>query len=327
MKAGFMAGTMIPQEISVALLAGGKSGEREISLVSGKAVYDALTEAGFSVTQIDPADKKDLVKLIEGSFDVAFLALHGKLGEDGTIQGMLEMIGLPYTGPNVWSSATAIDKAKTKAVYERVGVPTPKSVLLLDPDEMEVQDIVERFGTSCVIKAATEGSALGVYLCNSEQEIAQALQNVFEIDDKAIVETLIRGDEYTVGVLGTQEPYALPVIQIIPINEFYDFESKYAEGGSKHVCPAPLSDELTRRAQEIALLAHEGLECSGVSRTDLLLDEEGNFWALETNTIPGMTPTSLLPDAANSIGMSFTDLCVTLLEDALERASAEATKH
>lgn len=317
-----MAVTIDPQEISVALLAGGKSGEREISLVSGKAVYEALIEAGFSVTQIDPANKKDLVKLVEGSFDVAFLALHGKLGEDGTIQGMLEILGVPYTGPGVWSSATAIDKAKTKVVYERVGVPTPKSVLLLSPDEMSASQVVEEFGTSCVIKAATEGSALGVYLCNSLEEIESALQKVFEIDDKVIIETLIKGDEYTVGVLGTKDPRVLPVIQIIPINEFYDFESKYAEGGSKHVCPAPLSDDLTKKAQDIALLAHKGLECSGVSRTDLLLDEHGDFWALETNTIPGMTPTSLLPDAAQSIGMSFTELCIGLISDALENARA-----
>lgn len=317
-----MAVTIDPQEISVALLAGGKSGEREISLVSGKAVYEALIEAGFSVTQIDPANKKDLVKLVEGSFDVAFLALHGKLGEDGTIQGMLEILGVPYTGPGVWSSATAIDKAKTKVVYERVGVPTPKSVLLLSPDEMSASQVVEEFGTSCVIKAATEGSALGVYLCNSLEEIESALQKVFEIDDKVIIETLIKGDEYTVGVLGTKDPRVLPVIQIIPINEFYDFESKYAEGGSKHVCPAPLSDDLTKKAQDIALLAHKGLECSGVSRTDLLLDEHGDFWALETNTIPGMTPTSLLPDAAQSIDMSFTELCIGLISDALENARA-----
>lgn len=317
-----MAVTIDPQEISVALLAGGKSGEREISLVSGKAVYEALIEAGFSVTQIDPANKKDLVKLVEGSFDVAFLALHGKLGEDGTIQGMLEILGVPYTGPGVWSSATAIDKAKTKVVYEQVGVPTPKSVLLLSPDEISASQVVEEFGTSCVIKAATEGSALGVYLCNSLEEIESALQKVFEIDDKVIIETLIKGDEYTVGVLGTKDPRVLPVIQIIPINEFYDFESKYAEGGSKHVCPAPLSDDLTKKAQDIALLAHKGLECSGVSRTDLLLDEHGDFWALETNTIPGMTPTSLLPDAAQSIGMSFTELCIGLISDALENARA-----
>lgn len=317
-----MAVTIDPQEISVALLAGGKSGEREISLVSGKAVYEALIEAGFSVTQIDPANKKDLVKLVEGSFDVAFLALHGKLGEDGTIQGMLEILGVPYTGPGVWSSATAIDKAKTKVVYEQVGVPTPKSVLLLSPDEMSASQVVEEFGTSCVIKAATEGSALGVYLCNSLEEIESALQKVFEIDDKVIIETLIKGDEYTVGVLGTKDPCVLPVIQIIPINEFYDFESKYAEGGSKHVCPAPLPNDLTKKAQDIALLAHKGLECSGVSRTDLLLDEHGDFWALETNTIPGMTPTSLLPDAAQSIGMSFTELCIGLISDALENARA-----
>lgn len=317
-----MAITLNPQETSVALLAGGKSGEREVSLASGKAVYEALSAAGFSVTQIDPASKEDLIKLVSGDFDVAFLALHGKLGEDGTIQGMLEILGIPYTGPSVWSSATAIDKPKTKVIYERVGVPTPRSLLLTSPDQATAEDIEHEFGSSCVIKAATEGSALGVYLCNGRDEIASALKSVFEIDNKALVEAMISGDEYTVGVLGTKDPQALPVIQIIPINEFYDFESKYAEGGSKHICPAPLSDELTKKAQDIALLAHQSLECSGVSRTDLLLDEQGNFWALETNTIPGMTATSLLPDAAKSTGIGFTELCIKLMEDALENAAS-----
>ena len=298
--------TIIPQETSVALISGGKSGEREISLVSGSAVYDALSDAGFSVTQIDPAKKEDLVTLVSEDFDVAFLALHGKLGEDGTIQGMLEILGIPYTGPGVWSSATAIDKPKTKIIYEQVGVPTPRAVLLHSPDQMTAEDIEREFGSSCVIKAATEGSALGVYLCNGREEIESALKNVFEIDDQALVET--------------KDPQVLPVIQIIPINEFYDFESKYAEGGSKHICPAPLSEELTKKAQNIALLAHKGLECSGVSRTDLLLDSEGNFYALETNTIPGMTPTSLLPDAARVAGMDFTQLCITLIEDAITYA-------
>ena len=300
--------TIIPQETSVALISGGKSGEREISLVSGSAVYDALLDAGFSVTQIDPAKKEDLVTLVSEDFDVAFLALHGKLGEDGTIQGMLEILGIPYTGPGVWSSATAIDKPKTKIIYEQVGVPTPRAILLHSPDQMTAEDIEREFGSSCVIKAATEGSALGVYLCNGREEIESALKNVFEIDD------------HTVGVLGTEDPQVLPVIQIIPINEFYDFESKYAEGGSKHICPAPLNEELTKKAQNIALLAHKGLECSGVSRTDLLLDSEGNFYALETNTIPGMTPTSLLPDAARVAGMDFTQLCIALIEDAIAYA-------
>ena len=317
-----MAHPVNPQETSVALLSGGKSGEREVSLASGKAVYDALTEAGFSVTQIDPASKEDLVKLVSGKYDVAFLALHGKLGEDGTIQGMLEILGIPYTGPKVWSSATAIDKPKTKVIYEQVGVPTPRAILLHSPDQMSAEEIEREFGASCVIKAATEGSALGVYLCNGRQEIESALKSVFEIDDQALVETMISGNEYTVGVLGTKDPKVLPVIQIIPINKFYDFESKYAEGGSKHICPAPLTEELTKKAQAIALLAHRGLECSGVSRTDLLLDEQGNFWALETNTIPGMTATSLLPDAAKSVGIGFTELCIKLIEDALETAAS-----
>lgn len=311
-----------PKDIKVALIAGGKSGEREISLASGDGAQRALTEAGFTVERIDPVDKKDLLRLVEGDFDVAFLALHGKYGEDGTMQGFLEIIGLPYTCPHVWSSATAIDKPKAKFFYERAGIPTPHSLILNGPDEKTPAQISEIVGSHCVVKAATEGSALGVYICHDEKDIAQAIENVFTIDDRALVETFIEGDEFTVAVLGNDDPEALPVIQIIPVNEFYDFESKYAEGGSRHICPAPLSEPLTRRAQELALEAHRALACEGVSRSDLILDAEGRFWVLETNTIPGMTATSLLPDAAQAAGISFPELCIRLIGYALEGADS-----
>lgn len=307
-----------PKKIRVALLAGGKSGERDISLASGEGAKEALLEAGFPVTVFDPANKEDLIELVRGDFDVAFLALHGKFGEDGTIQGFLETIGLPYIGPGIWSSATAIDKPKAKRCYQRAGIPTPCS-LMLDSEHIDIPKIIEEVGSHCVVKAATEGSALGVYLCEGEEEIAAAIEKVFTVDSCAFVESFIQGDEFTVAVLGNEDAYALPVIKIVPSHEFYDFESKYAVGGSQHICPAPLPEDETKRIMQLAVAAHKTLECRGVSRSDVIRDADGNFWVLETNTIPGMTSTSLLPDAARAAGMSFAELCVKLVSYALER--------
>ena len=318
MKAGTMSCSFDPKEIRVALLAGGKSGERSISLASGEGAKQALLEAGFQVTVFDTANKDDLVALVQGEFDVAFLALHGKFGEDGTIQGFLETIGLPYIGPGIWSSATAIDKPKAKRCYDRAGIPTPRS-MMLDAEHIDVPAIVEEVGSHCVVKAATEGSALGVYLCEGEQEIADAIEKVFTVDSHAFVESFVSGEEFTVAVLGNDDPFALPVIKIVPSHEFYDFESKYAQGGSQHICPAPLSEEDTKRAMDLAVAAHKTLECRGVSRSDLIQDAHGDFWVLETNTIPGMTATSLLPDAARAAGISFSELCVKLISYALEK--------
>ena len=307
-----------PEHTSIAVISGGKSKEREISLASGKAVAKALKDAGFSVLKVDPASRNDLAMLLSSDIDVAFLALHGKGGEDGTIQGFLEIAGIPYTGSGVWSSSTAIDKAKTKELYVKGGIPTPASVVLDDPRQHSPHELLRILGEDCVIKAATEGSALGVYICHSEDDVRDALEKVFEIDTVAIGESFVSGDEFTCAVLGTNESArALPLIQIIPANDFYDFESKYAKGGSQHLCPAPISEEDAHIAQELAEKAHRVLGCKGVSRTDLIRDEAGRFWVLETNTIPGMTETSLLPDAARAEGMDFTQLCVALLEEAL----------
>lgn len=317
MKAGCMTVPCNPQQITVVLIAGGKSGEREISLASGDGAYQALCEAGFIVDRVDPAKKEDLIKLVSNNYDVAFLALHGKYGEDGTMQGMLEILGIPYIGSGVWSSATAIDKSKAKVYYAQNNIPTPASRVLFSNEDVTPEVIASSMGTDCVIKAATEGSALGVYLCHSLGDIKKALTEVFTIDNKALIEAFIEGDEFTVAVLGNEEVQALPVIQIVPINEFYDFESKYAEGGSQHICPAPLSTEQTKEAQRLAIEAHKALECKSMSRTDLIRDKTGKFWVLETNTIPGMTETSLLPDAAKAAGMTFSELCIKLIRDAL----------
>ena len=318
-----MSSQRTPQSIKVALLAGGKSGERTVSLSSGKSVEQALRSVGFEVVMLDPASKDDLKILLNESFDVAFLALHGKGGEDGTIQGFLETIGLPYTGSGVWASATAVNKITSKFFYREAGIPTPASMRLHDP-QTSSEEIKEKVGLPCVVKAATEGSALGVYICNTEEEVKEAVEKVFTVDTSAFVETFVKGGEFTVGVLGSDVPEALPVIKIIPVNEFYDYESKYATGGSQHICPAPLSEEDTKRAQELALKAHQVLGCRGVSRTDLLQDKTGKFWVLETNTLPGMTATSLLPDAAKVKGISFEQLCSDMIFDALLENQAPA---
>lgn len=308
-----------PEDLRVALLAGGASDEREISLASGRGAGNALREAGFSVTELDPAEKKDLQNLIAGNYDVAFLCMHGKMGEDGTLQGFLEMIGLPYIGSGVWSSALAMDKAKSKLFYENAGIQTPVSVTLYSPDDMSVEDILSTVGESCVVKPATEGSALGVYIVKGADEVKDAIGKAFELDSEVLVETFVKGTELTIAVLGNEQLEALPVIQIVPRNEFYDFESKYAPGGSQHLCPAPLNAEATEKVQAMAKAAHRVLGCSGISRSDFIMDENGEFWILETNTLPGMTETSLLPDAARAAGIEFPELCTRLIELALEQ--------
>lgn len=315
-----MGSAIEPSKMNVALLAGGSSGERDISLASGQGAREALEEAGFNVMVLDPAVKSDLEALLDGQFDVAFICLHGRYGEDGTIQGLLEVLGLPYIGSGVWSSALAIDKSKTKVFYEHYGIPTPKSVTLYDPKAMTGAELIARVGSPCVVKPANEGSALGVYIVKEPTEVEEALTAAFALDSEVLVETYISGTELTVSVIGNDDPKALPIIQIVPANEFYDFESKYAPGGSQHLCPAPLSAEDTARIQKIAVAAHKTLGCRGVSRTDIIMDENGDCWTLETNTVPGMTSTSLLPDAGRAAGYSFPELCTKLIELAIEDA-------
>lgn len=313
-----MSAPLDTTKINVALLCGGKSGEREISLASGASAKDALESAGFPVTMLDPANHNDLVALIQGSFDVAFLCLHGKQGEDGTIQGMLEILDIPYTGSGVWASACAIDKVRTKVFYRHVGIPTPDSLTMAGAPDLSGVEIIERLGSPCVVKPANDGSALGVHIVDTPQAVEAALADTFARGSDALLETYIKGDEFTVSVIGGSDPKALPVIQIIPQAEFYDFDSKYAPGGSQHLCPAPISEEDTAQLQELAVKAHQALGCRGMSRTDIIRDEQGRYWTLETNTIPGMTSTSLLPDAARAAGIEFPELCTKLIEFALE---------
>ena len=315
-----MSDTFDPATCRVALLSGGTSGEREISIASGDGAEAALKEAGFPVDRFDPANKDDLKALIDGDYDVAFLCLHGRHGEDGVIQGFLETIGLPYTGPGVWSSAIAINKARSKDFYRLAGVPTAPSVTLHAGESYTVSDIIAQVGEHVVVKPASEGSSIGVSIVEGADAIEQAIDEAFSHDTEVVVEKFISGREFTVAVIGNDKPRALPIIEIIAQKgEFYDFESKYAAGGSKHICPAELQEEEAATIQREAIGAHKALSCEGVSRTDFILDAEGKPWALETNTIPGMTSTSLLPDAARAAGIPFPQLCTMLVQYALER--------
>lgn len=309
-----------PSTTKIALLAGGTSGEREISLHSAEGATVALEEAGYPVVQLDPANKDDLARLVKEDWDVAFLCTHGKGGEDGAIQGFCQTIGLPYTCPGIFSSAVAIDKSRAKVFYRAYDIPTPESIVIERSENPDLTAIMAKLGTKVVVKAATEGSSIGVYITEGENDFAQALHNALEIDKKVVVEQYVAGREFTCVVLGSNEDAgALPVIEIIPKNASYDFESKYAPGGCEHLCPAPLDDATTETIQQLAVRAHNALGCEGVSRTDFLLDSDGSAWALETNTIPGMTATSLLPDAAAAYGISFPELCKLLVQMALDR--------
>lgn len=331
-----------PKNIKVALLQGGTSSEREISLKSGKGAGDALAMAGYQVDYLDPADKVDLVRLMEEPYDVAFICLHGEGGEDGRIQGFLETVQMPYTCSGVTSSAICMDKVMTKKFYNAAGIPTPASMEITRPEAIDatslsplVAQIEELIGEPCVIKVPDGGSSVGVYIAHDDREIEDALAKGFCEADTLLIEQYIAGREVTVVALDRFVPeqatpsdalfetIALPIIEIIPINDTYDFDSKYMPGGSKHICPAELSAEQTEAIQALTVQAHKTLGCSGVSRTDFILDEDGTPWALETNTVPGMTQTSLLPDAARAAGISFPELCTQLIDNALIRFAAE----
>lgn len=317
-----MAYSRNPKDYAVAVLYGGTSGEREVSLNSGACCARALEEKGFTVTLLDPASRDDLKRLIEETYDVAFLALHGKGGEDGTMQGFLETLGIPYTGSGIMANAIAINKGKSKELYASAGLRVAASVLVGRNDvldDADRQEIVDACGIPCVVKPATEGSSLGMTIVRDAADLQAAIDTALAVDDEAMVEQFIDGTELTVGVMGSDDPAALPVIQILSNDdEFYNYHAKYAAGGSTHICPAPISEEATEQAQGMAVAAHAVLGCKGISRTDIMLDEEGRCWVLETNTLPGMTDTSLIPDAARAVGMSFGDVCEKLIEMALE---------
>ena len=309
---------------TVAVLKGGVSAEREISLVTGEQVEAGLRDAGFPVVSVDTG-ASDFIERIQGSgADVAFVCLHGRFGEDGTVQGLLDLIGMPYVGCGVLASALAMDKAMSKSVFVARGILTPGHVCLHAKDAWDAGDLVAQVGERSVVKPVREGSAIGVTIVHSVEELPVAIEEAFHHDDDILVEEFVDGVEVTVGVLGTAEPRPLPTLEIVPEHEFYDYESKYVPGMSRHIIPARVSDEANAECMRVSVEAHRALGCRGLSRVDVIVTPDERVFVLEVNTIPGMTPTSLLPDAARAAGIEFPELCAMLVAGGLEDAQAPA---
>jgi D-alanine-D-alanine ligase len=306
-----------PVGVRVAVLMGGRSAERDVSLDSGAQVSEALRALGFEVVEIDTGHEEFVTTLVSAECDVAFICLHGRYGEDGTVQGLCELLDLPYTGSGVLASALAMDKVRSKQCFAHAGLSTPDCVVLRRGELFEVNELVSSLGEKTVVKPANEGSALGVAIAHSPAELPAAIEAAFQHDGTVLVERFVAGTEVTVAVLGNEDAEALPTLEIVPEHEFYDYDSKYVAGMSRHVIPARVSDTTRQECQRLAVAAHKLLGCRGVSRADTIVDEDDSVWLLEVNTIPGMTSTSLVPDAARATGMEFPELCQTLVEYAL----------
>jgi D-alanine-D-alanine ligase len=302
----------------VAVLKGGRSLERQVSLKSGARVEDALERLGHDVVAIDVGH--DLVsRLREAQPAVAFICLHGRDGEDGTVQELLEIVGVPYTGSGVSACMRCADKVVAKHAMRDAGLPTPDFFAFSETafKQLGAADtlpaIEERLGFPVVIKPADQGSALGIRFAPDAGAVPAALVAAFSYSQKVLLERAIDGRELAVSILA-DEP--LPIVEAIPLGEdFYDFEARYEIGRTEFVCPADLGEEVTARVQQLALEVHGLLGCRGLSRVDLMLGADGESWVLEVNTVPGMTETSLLPQAADAAGIDFDDLVARILRD------------
>ena len=294
----------------VAVLFGGKSGEREVSLKSGNAVLAALLRQGVNAYAFDPATQ-ELSEL--AVYDRVFIALHGRYGEDGTIQGALELMGIPYTGSGVMASSVGMDKWRTKLIWRATGVVTPDFELVSALSDF--QAIERRLGLPLFVKPANEGSSIGITKVKKAGGLEAAYQLAAKTDSLVIAEKFVRGGEYTVGILEDRELglMPLPIIRFVPKNEFYDYEAKYLRNDTEYLCPCGLSNEKEAQIQYEALQAFRAVGCRGWGRVDFLMNEAGNHYFLELNTSPGMTDHSLVPMAAKAAGISFEELVIKIL--------------
>ncbi|MCP4683230.1 MAG: D-alanine--D-alanine ligase [Desulfobacterales bacterium] len=298
------------RKTNIAILAGGWSGEREVSLGSGQAVYDALDKERFDVSMYDPG--KDLKKLINDKkqIDLAFVLMHGKYGEDGCIQGLLEILKIPTVGSGVLSSAMAMKKDVAKGIFRRCGLNVAKDIVIRRGHEpLAPEGIIEALGPDTVVKPVCEGSSLGISICHTKDELIEGIDNAFKHGHEVIIEEYIDGREITCCVLGTQTLSTLPLIEIKPGEKyrFFDYEAKYTKGATNEICPAEISETLAQRLASCAKTAHQALGCRVWSRTDMIIRDE-DIYLLETNTIPGMTENSLFPLAARASGLSLSGL-------------------
>ncbi len=306
-------------KIRLALIAGGTSGEREVSLKGAAGVEQALNKEKYEVVRYDPAI--DLARLAADAeqLDAAFILLHGIHGEDGTVQGMLELLGIPYQGSGVLGSALAMDKNLAKTMYRLHGLPIAAWEMASKEHIADPAPLLAKLTLPVVVKPIRQGSSLGMSLVREPKQLSPALTTAFEHDNQVMVEEFIQGREITVGVLGNDELTPLPLVEVIPDAKyaFFDYEAKYQPGATREVCPAEVDDSIRDKAQQYGLTAHRALQLRGYSRTDMIVRDDEIF-LLETNTIPGMTPTSLLPQAAAQAGLDFSALLDRLIALAME---------
>src|SRR5690554_1625032 len=294
----------------VAVLYGGSSAEREVSLRSGQAVLAALQAQGVDAHGVDPA-AVSLTALAQQHFDRAFIVLHGRGGEDGTIQGALATLGIPYTGSGVLGCALAMDKVRTKQVWQAAGLPVAASAVIQRGKAVDWQDLLTELGGKVMVKPAQEGSSIGMSSAKSATELEQAVALAHQYDHEALVESWLSGPEYTVAILGDG---ALPAIRVQSSHEFYDYDAKYQAGDTQYHCPAGLSELEERALEQLALAAFQAVGGSAWGRIDVMCDQQGHFKLLEANMVPGMTAKSLVPMAAKATGMSFEQLVWRILE-------------
>lgn len=321
-----MASTDVTRN-KVAVLAGGWSDESGISLESGQNVVAALTEAGFDrVDLFNVADSDFIERFVRGGYDVAFIAMHGRYGEDGSIQGLCEIMHIPYTFSGVLASALATTKDAAKLIYRNAGIPTPDGVTVPsgeDLSEEQIDQLVARLGLPMFVKPSCNGSSYGVTRVTDRSQIHEAIAKASAEGDDVLIENCIEGTEITVPVVGNDDASALPIVEIVTNADFYDIKVKYEPGAMHHVIPARLEPGVYAKAQELAVAAHKALGCRGCSRSDFIVKADGTPVILETNPIPGMTTRSLLPDSAEHGGLKFSDLCKRFVELALEDADAD----
>ncbi|OGT34279.1 MAG: D-alanine--D-alanine ligase [Gammaproteobacteria bacterium RBG_16_51_14] len=286
---------------------GGSSAEREISLESGNAVLAALLRRGIDAHAVY-ADSRVLSRLLEGGFDRAFIALHGRGGEDGVIQGGLETIVMPFTGSGVLGSALAMDKSRSKALWLQAGIPTPEYIEI--NGQTDLKQVCNKFGLPLMVKPVREGSSFGASKVTSGKDIEDAWLNAYQFDERVMAECWIEGAEYTVPILNDE---VLPLIKLETPREFYDYKAKYEDSSTRYICPCGLETEKESELGQIAFAAYKLLDASGWGRVDLLLDKTGRPWVIEVNTVPGMTSHSLVPMAAAKAGINFDELVTRIL--------------
>lgn len=318
---------MVRKDLKITVIYGGISSEREVSIRSGRAVYEALLRGGFTNVTLFDLTRKSMGEILSMDTELAYLALHGKGGEDGCIQGMLELAGIPYTGSDVEASACCMDKIRTKELLLRAGLPTPNFLKLSAEDcadrEGAAKLIVDTLGLPAVLKSPCEGSSIGVFIVKNAEELKNCIGEIFKYGDMLLAEEFMDGTEITLPILGNSDLRVLTPIEITSENEFYDYESKYTEGMCRHIIPARISDVDCEKVKKIGASAYKCLGCAGLSRIDFIIDKSKGPMVIEINTLPGMTEMSLFPDSARYEGISFPELTERVVEYALEKFKVE----